>query len=85
MTKESGNLGRTPTPIRKAEVVEPKVVEAVKAEEPQDYQFILTFNDKAQLTDVASPEGMSLELTANHLAVVQLWLAQEIVKKGEKK
>lgn len=63
----------------------PKPALAPAAEEPQDYKFILTFNSKAELVDVSHPENLGLEMTANHLAVAQLFLAQEIVKKAEGK
>ena len=50
MTKEkeaAGNLGRTPTSGKKFEALPP---------EPEGYEFVLRFNDKAELFDVAMPE-----------------------------
>ncbi len=45
-----------------------------------DYQIVLRFNHKAELTKVDYPTNLSVEMVNNHVAVAGLYLAQLLVE-----
>lgn len=64
-------MSQSPVPLKNEEV------------KPQPYEIVLTFNEKAELIDVAAPENMEKGLLIEHLAVATQYVGQTIWKKDE--
>lgn len=65
---EVAEAATSPTP-------KPKVI---IVSEPEPYQFVLTFNHQAQLTDISKPDNLSIPATIEHLAVAIQFLAKKV-------
>ena len=68
---EVKNLGMSPLPKLKAV--------DLSVPEPLGYEFVLQFNEKAELVNINYPSDLNIAQVSNHLVVALLFLAEKIV------